>query len=170
MRISVGAVKTERARPTGVDRNASRRDGPRVFVRRAARAPRQTAPYKNAVLRTLTAVAPHVRGDVTLVLTGDSTVRALNKRYRARDAATDVLAFGFSEGINAGEPFGDVIISVDTARRQAREYGASEREELQRLIVHGTLHLCGYDHHERRAAARMHALTRRMLKDLERGG
>ena len=143
-------------------------DGPHVFVRRTKKTPKRTAQLERAVLHTLSEVAPHVRGDVTLVLTDDASVRALNKRYRGRDAATDVLAFPLSDGATAGEPFGDIVISVDTAQRQAREYGASADEELQRLIVHGTLHLCGYDHHERREAARMHALTRRMLKELDR--
>jgi probable rRNA maturation factor len=143
-------------------------DGPHVYVRRKGKGPKQTVQLERAVLHTLSAVAPQVRGDVTLVLTGDAAVRALNKRYRGRDHATDVLAFPLSDGAAKGEPFGDIVISVDTAQRQAREYGASAREELQRLIVHGTLHLCGYDHHERREAARMHALTRRMLKELDR--
>jgi rRNA maturation RNase YbeY len=141
-------------------------EGPQVHVRRTGSAPKRTARFERAVLRTLAVAAPHVRGDVTLVLTTDAAVRRLNRRYRGKDVPTDVLSFELGEGGLAGEPFGDVVVSVDAARRQARDYDATPSEELVRLIVHGTLHLCGYDHHERREAARMHGLTRRLIKAL----
>jgi len=145
---------------------AASADGPHVFVRRRRGAPKQTSGFVRAIERTLAHAAPHVRGDVTLVLTGDEAVRRLNKRYRGKDRATDVLSFGLGDGRQRGEPFGDIVISVDAARRQAREYGATTRQEIVRLAVHGALHLCGYDHHERREAARMHGLTRRLLREL----
>lgn len=140
--------------------------GPRVSVRRGARAPRNSNAYRRAILATLARAAPQVRGDITLVFATDRTLRSLNRRYRGRDHPTDVLAFPLGNGAEAGKPFGDVIISMDAARRQAREYGGSLQAELTRLVVHGTLHLCGYDHHERREAARMHGLTRRLLRAL----
>ena len=145
-------------------------DGPRVFVRRTAKAPKRTAIFKRAVLGTLARAAPDVRGDVTLVLTGDAAVRRLNRRYRGSDRTTDVLSFELSSGDRPGEPFGDIVVSVDAARRQARAYGVTAHDEILRLIVHGALHLCGHDHHERRAAARMHGLTRRLLKRLRADG
>ncbi|MBV8082700.1 MAG: rRNA maturation RNase YbeY [Candidatus Eremiobacteraeota bacterium] len=147
----------------------ARADGPHVFVRRSRAVPARLEALKRAVLRTLATAAPHVRGDVSLVLTSDAVIRSLNRRYRNRDVPTDVLAFELGEGANPGEPFGDVVVSLDSARRQARAYGATLHEELLRLIIHGTLHLCGYDHHERRHAARMHALTRRLLKEASGG-
>ena len=143
---------------------------PTVVVRGAARWRIDVKPLKAAVMATLRKAAPHVVGEVAVVLTGDDEIRRLNKRYRDKDRATDVLSFDVDDGRNAGEPFGDVVVSVETARRQARAYGAPLLEEMQRLIVHGTLHLCGYDHHERREAARMHGLTRRLLRDLKAGG
>lgn len=145
-------------------------EGPRVFVRRGRSAPKRTATFERAVLRALARAAPHVRGDVTLVLTTDAAVRRLNRRYRGHDKSTDVLSFELSDGNTAGEPFGDVIVSVEAARRQGREYDATTSEEIARLAIHGTLHLCGHDHHERREAARMHALTRRVLKEVRDGG
>jgi probable rRNA maturation factor len=128
------------------------------------------APLRTAAIATLAKAAQHVAGDVTVVLCDDKEIQRLNRRYRDKDKATDVLSFDVGDGLTAGEPFGDVVISVEMARRQARAYGASLVEEMQRLIVHGTLHLCGYDHHERREAARMHALTRRLLRDLRPEG
>jgi rRNA maturation RNase YbeY len=142
-------------------------DGPRVFLRGAGNERALSAAFlRRAVLATLASAAPEVVGDVTVVLTGDHKIRKLNQSYRGIDRATDVLSFDIGDGLERGEPFGDVVISIDTARRQAREYGAPLRSEVARLLVHGTLHLCGYDHKERREAARMHGLTRRLVRKL----
>jgi probable rRNA maturation factor len=149
---------------------AANADGPHVSVRRSRGAPKQTSAFARAIEHTLAKAAPDVRGDVTLVLASDEAVRRLNKRYRGKDRATDVLSFGLGDGSRVGEPFGDIVVSVDAARRQARQYGATTRQEIVRLAVHGTLHLCGYDHHERREAARMHGLTRRLLRQLGADG
>ena len=121
---------------------------------------------KRAADATLARVRPQTRGELTISLVDDRLMRRLNARYRGKDKPTDVLSFSLSDGHTPDEPFGDVIISYETARRQARAYGAPLARELQRLSIHGTLHLCGYDHHERRAAARMHALTRALLREL----
>ena len=142
------------------------RDGPKVALRGARRWRVSEMPLRRAADAALAAGAPSVRGEVTVMLVGDRAIRALNKRYRGKDRATDVLSFDIGDGATSDDPFGDVVISVETARRHARAYGASLVEELQRLLVHGVLHLCGYDHHERRAAARMHGLTRKLLRTL----
>lgn len=137
---------------------------PRVLWQAPRLASVRAGSLRKTVLATLRSAAPHVCGDVGVSLVDDVTIRDLNQRYRAVDTATDVLAFPLGDGRRSGEPFGDVIISYQTAARQAHDYGSSLQRELQRLLIHGTLHLCGYDHHERRAAARMHALTRRLLQ------
>ena len=137
-----------------------------ISVRGAARWRVGRASVTDAVRAALDAGAPENRGEVTVMLVDDASIRRLNRRYRGKDRTTDVLAFDVGDGKDREEPFGDVVVSVETARRQAREYGAPLVEELQRLLVHGTLHLCGYDHHERREAARMHGLTRRLLAKL----
>lgn len=126
------------------------------------------APLRHAALLTLATAAPSVRGDLTVVLTDDAAIQQLNRRYRGKDAATDVLSFQLDAGQKSDEPFGDVVISLETARRQARQYGASLEREAQRLLIHGTLHLCGYDHKNRHEAARMHGLTRKLLARLQR--
>ena len=163
-RVAAAALRGRNGKAAAVD--DERRPLPSVAVRGAKRWRIDARPLRAAVLATLASAAPHVVGEVAVVLTGDKDIRRLNKRYRDKDAATDVLSFDVDDGLTAGEPFGDVVVSVETARRQARAYRAPLMEEMQRLIVHGTLHLCGYDHHERREAARMHALTRRLLRDL----
>jgi probable rRNA maturation factor len=121
---------------------------------------------ENAARVTLAHAAPSVCGDVTVLLTTDRVIRKLNREYRGKDQPTDVLSFDIGDGLDEGEPFGDVVISVETAQRQAREYQAPLHTELVRLLVHGMLHLCGYDHLERREAARMHGLTRRLVSRL----
>jgi rRNA maturation RNase YbeY len=94
--------------------------------------------------------------ELSILLVNDREMRALNRRYRGIDRATDVLAFAQQEGAG-GTPdglLGDVVISVDTARRQARDAGSSLGAEGDRLLIHGLLHLLGYDHERSAAEAR----------------
>jgi rRNA maturation RNase YbeY len=88
--------------------------------------------------------------EVSIVLTDDEEIRTLNKAYRGKDRATDVLAFSQVEGepVPEGEwptPLGDVVISVKMAMRQAEERGHCFDDELELLVVHGILHLLGYE-------------------------
>ena len=84
-----------------------------------------------------------VNGEVALVLTGDRAVRALNARYRGQDRPTDVLSFPGGE-VAAG--LGDIVISVETAERNARAQRRTLAQELDVLALHGFLHVLGYDH------------------------
>ncbi len=96
--------------------------------------------------------------ELSLVITDDAEMRELNRRYRGIDAPTDVLSFSQQEEDNGHEtdafptllavarPLGDVIISGDRVREQAREYGHAKRRELAYLAVHGLLHVLGHDH------------------------
>jgi rRNA maturation RNase YbeY len=94
----------------------------------------------------------------------DLTIHSLNRRYRGKDKPTDVLSFPLTDELYP-ELLGDVVISVDTATRQARRRGHSLREELQILLIHGILHLLGYDHEVSRSEAiRMHRKERETLR------
>ncbi len=86
--------------------------------------------------------------ELTVVLTGDARLRALNRHYRGIDKPTDVLSFGdVQQAGESGSPYlGDVVISVPRARAQAKAAGHSLPAELQLLAVHGVLHLLGHDH------------------------
>lgn len=84
-----------------------------------------------------------VGGELALVLTGDRAMRRLNSRFRGKDAPTDVLSFP-GEGGEAG--LGDVVISVESAARNARSLRRSLPQELDVLALHGFLHVLGYDH------------------------
>ena len=89
------------------------------------------------------AEALRVSGEVSLVLAGDRLLRRLNRDYRGRDRSTDVLSFP-GDGGEAG--LGDVVISVETARRNARRLGRTLLQELDVLALHGFLHVLGHDH------------------------
>ncbi len=112
--------------------------------------------------RLLRAVARDViPGDprgATLRVVSDRAMRAVNRAYRAKDRPTDVLAFP-AEPVPVGEPYlGDLVVSADSAARQAEERGATLDQELRVLLVHGFLHLVGYDHE--RDAGEMERLER----------
>lgn len=87
--------------------------------------------------------------EISILLVDDEKMRELNKQYRSQDRTTDVLSFSQNEGEEGGlNPYllGDVVISTVTARRQSAEHELSLEEELVLLLIHGTLHLLGYDH------------------------
>lgn len=94
-------------------------------------------------------VAPADGAGVTLAFVSDRVMRELNGRWRRKSGATDVLSFpaGWEEFEKVeGVTLGDVVISVEQAARQAGEHGLSFENEVEQLILHGVLHLCGYDH------------------------
>jgi rRNA maturation RNase YbeY len=108
--------------------------------------------------------------ELSLVLVSDAVMHALNRTWRGKNRPTDVLAFAQREGASTppAELLGDVVISVDTARRQADDLGHSLASEGERLLVHGLLHLLGYDHERSaREARRMQRRERALLRVLE---
>lgn len=112
--------------------------------------------------------------ELGLVFVGDRRMRRLNRVYRHKDRTTDVLAFALREAVpprvlgRASAPLGDVVISIPTALRQAKESRRSLDHEIAVLMIHGILHLCGYDHERSRAEARrMQRRERSLLAGLE---
>lgn len=131
------------------------------------------------IKKLLKEVLRHVEADIAisevceihLALTDDARIRVLNREYRRKDKATDVLSFpqfhpkeisGRSKKkVDAPGPYlGDLVISTEATLKQAKEFGVTKREELIRLMVHGVLHLCGYDH-EKVPAAEAQRMRRR---------
>jgi len=111
--------------------------------------------------------------ELGIMLVGDQRMRGLNRRYRGKDRTTDVLAFAMRKAFTlhalrlTPDMLGDVVISVPTAWRQAKEARRSLDEELTWLLVHGILHLCGYDHaRSEREARRMHRRERMILRSI----
>lgn len=90
--------------------------------------------------------AVRIKGQVSVLLAGDRRVRQLNREFRHKDQSTDVLSFPAPQSPGADSVAGDLAISVETAARQAEAFGHPLAVELQILILHGLLHLAGYDH------------------------
>jgi probable rRNA maturation factor len=107
--------------------------------------------------------------ELSVSLVSDGRMRALNQQWRRKDKATDVLSFPqvafsdvgdaqFSSGL-----LGDIVISTDTARAQARAYHRTLQQEVERYLAHGLLHLLGYDHHRREDRRRMAEAEEKLL-------
>lgn len=104
---------------------------------------------KSAMRSLLTAIGEQ-RAAISLTLVNDQTIRGINREHRGKDKPTDVLSFPLEPG-DLGETerlLGDIVISIDTARRQAAEYDATLQQEVERLMIHGLLHVVGHDHEE----------------------
>ena len=107
---------------------------------------------------------------LTITFIRDRLMRQLNREYRGLDKPTDVLSFAYHENSDefaAGEMaahLGDVVISVETAARYAQEFGLAFERELEHLVIHGTLHLAGYDHETDNGE--MQRLERKLRKQL----
>ena len=127
---------------------------PKTSSAKKTSVPSLTVPEKNLRLPTprtlsrfltLAQAAVRLKGEVTVQLTTDTAIRRLNRQFRHKDKATDVLSFP-AQGVGAEEIAGDLAISVPTALRQAVAQGHSLSTEIKVLILHGLLHLNGYDH------------------------
>jgi rRNA maturation RNase YbeY len=113
--------------------------------------------------------------ELGILFVGDQRMRSLNRQYRGKDRTTDVLAFAMREAHTphasrvTPDMLGDVVIAVPTAVRQAKQGQRSLDEELRVLLIHGILHLCGYDHERsEKEARRMHRRERMILRSLAR--
>jgi probable rRNA maturation factor len=138
------------------------------------------------VLERLLAEIGEPRSSVSLTFVRDAAIRALNRAHRGKNAPTDVLSFPIyppdafdrtgrtqpvplgPRGDEAGPErmLGDIVVSVDTAKRQAEEYDASLEREVQRLLIHAVLHLAGHDHEEPAERAAMEAEERRLAESV----
>ncbi|SIS66673.1 rRNA maturation RNase YbeY [Alicyclobacillus vulcanalis] len=135
------------------------------------------APYAEPhafVQRVLEAAAERIdaSGEVSVLFVDDETIHELNRTYRQVDRPTDVLSFAMNEGEDLVDPdeidpiLGDIVVSIDRAREQAEAYGHSLARELAFLLVHGFLHLNGYDHDEPSREREMFALQEDILNEI----
>ena len=137
-----------------------------VALRVASARARPHASRLRADATRLLAALGLTRRELSVIIVDDTTIQGLNREFRGKDAPTDVLSFSQVEEIDASPPdpfklvetpgmiLGDVVISIDTALRQAARYQVSPAARLRSLLIHGVLHLVGYDHERSRAEAR----------------
>jgi probable rRNA maturation factor len=119
-----------------------------------------------AELRRWLAAALEQSAAITVRYVGTAEGRALNRAYRDRDYATNVLSFGYGGAARGQVLTGDLVLCAPVLRREARAQGKSLAAHVAHLTVHGALHLQGHDHEQPRAAARMEALERKILAKL----
>ncbi|MFC1991066.1 rRNA maturation RNase YbeY [Chloroflexota bacterium] len=140
----------------------------------------ETGWLQNIAWQVLIAQCVDSEVEMSLVITGQERVRQLNRDYRGKDEPTDVLAFSMTSGEGAGADLtsfiappdgvshlGEVIISCPQAVEQAKEHGHSIKREMAILIIHGVLHLLGYDHEKPGQERQMQAMEREILGNIE---
>lgn len=106
---------------------------------------------------------------ISFMLTTNPVIHKINKEYRNVDRPTDVISFAYNETENIGpmEVVGDIIISIDKVKEQAKEYGHSDKREFFYLLTHGMLHILGYDHIEADERKKMREKEERYLSAYE---
>jgi probable rRNA maturation factor len=133
-----------------------------VVVANLQRRVRVSPARLRAVARRALAALGRADRELHVTVVDDRRIRTLNARYLGSRRATDVLAFDLAAP-GPGRLWGEVIVSAETAARQARRLRVPLAAELDLLVVHGLLHLAGYDDHDPREARRMHRRARRIL-------
>jgi probable rRNA maturation factor len=146
---------------------------PRTSVASPAKDPGLRSTTLRALVVEALRLLDRPRATLSLILADDALVRALNRDYRESDKPTDVLSFGLAEPETLDDAhratpvfLGEIYISVETARRQARAARRPYAREIAHLTVHGILHLLGHDHGKAAERRRMEAEERRLLRAL----
>ncbi|OGF20790.1 rRNA maturation RNase YbeY [Candidatus Falkowbacteria bacterium RIFOXYB2_FULL_38_15] len=102
-------------------------------------------------------------GKISVAIVGDNEIKKLNKKYRDKDKVTDVLSFGYS----ASPLLGEIVICLPQVKRQAKENNIDWENELIFMLIHGVLHLCGYDHEKSEKEAReMEGLQKKIYEKI----
>lgn len=120
-----------------------------VILNRQRKLKVATASFEEFLARAFEAIEEAERRSATIVFVSDEKMRILNLSFRKKNATTDVLSFPFDDdgfGVDDEESLGDIVISVEQAARQAKSNRMKLDRELKQLMLHGILHLCGYDH------------------------
>lgn len=106
-----------------------------------------------------------VKGEVEVVIVGDSEIKRLNCECRGKDKVTDVLSFAWQEDAVVGsDMLGQIYISYPQIKRQAKTWQVTVKEEFSRMLVHGLLHLVGYDHSNEKDSKKMFDLQEKVVK------
>jgi probable rRNA maturation factor len=132
-----------------------------IDIQNRRKMPRVPTPYVRKIARLILKGLDLPKAELSILLTDDATIHGLNQQWRQKNKPTDVLSFSQveGEGLLEGRTLGDLVISLDTAARQAKSARHALGDELKKLMVHGVLHLLGHDH------VRGGAQARRMKKE-----
>jgi probable rRNA maturation factor len=139
------------------------------MIRVSVACPQETVPVDRARMRETARAVLEGEGvadaEVSLAFVDDATIHRLNKRYLDHDEPTDVLTFPLSDA-GAKKLSGELVLGAEVARTQAEEGGHDLQAELALYVIHGLLHLCGFDDHDPKEAVAMHDRERHYLKQL----
>jgi probable rRNA maturation factor len=123
--------------------------------------------FERLSLEVLKIVKVPSLAELEIVFLSDRVIRPLNKKYKSRDRSTDVLSFNIDAGeLGRGKIFGEILISSDTALKNSKAFGTSFQEELALYIIHGILHLSGYEDYMAKDMARMSKKQENILERL----
>ncbi len=121
--------------------------------------------YVNKVIEETFKALKKKNKDVSVHFIGDKKMKSINSDYRGVNKTTDVVAFAMQEGkLFDKTDLGDIFISVNQVKKQAKEQSISYKEEFTRVLIHGILHLNGYDHITKKQETKMFGLQERLLK------
>jgi probable rRNA maturation factor len=132
-----------------------------VFIARKARVTLSSATIERVINRAVRAAGTRRRGELSIAFVGERRMRSLNRIYHGEDHVTDVLAFSDDDE----RVIGEIVVCPLKARTNARAARISLREELIRLLIHGTLHLLGHDHVHPKEAEKMFTLQERLVRE-----
>lgn len=135
----------------------------------------KTLQLKKVAVRILGALGCPEETELSVSIVGDRSIRVINREYLGKDRPTNVISFSLQEGDCGGvnpHALGDVLISADTAAREAEEAGMEFFDRLSFLLLHGILHLCGYDHERsgEAEAQKMQQKEQQLFKTLKKEG
>jgi len=148
---------------------------PTIVLRRAPKSPALAPAIVRRIANAMLAELDLADAELSVLLTNDAEIHELNRTHRDKDKPTDVLSFPLEEGEGTLKDFragqvrllGDVVISLDTAARQAKGRKRELLPEVRFLLAHGLLHLLGYDHGNAREKKQMDAMTRRLVRAVD---
>lgn len=122
-----------------------------------------TGKYKKVIQKALGRAAAK-KGEVNLIIVNDKEILKINKQFLGHNYVTDVISFGYGEDVGNGEPFGDVFICFEQAKKQAAQQKHGALLEMLVLAAHGTLHLVGYDDNTIELRNKMNAVAEKIAK------
>ncbi len=117
----------------------------------------------NKIIQKVLKVQRIASGHLAFVFVNDTKIRALNKKYLRHDYATDVLTFDWSEKKRSSSIDGEIVISTQMAKRNAAEYKVSAHDEILLYMIHGVLHLLGYEDHSSSGIKKMRAQEKKLM-------
>ncbi|HQL52989.1 MAG TPA: rRNA maturation RNase YbeY [Candidatus Magasanikbacteria bacterium] len=124
---------------------------------------------KKIVSSTLKTIKKNFKDyEISVHLVGEKYIKNLNKKYRGVDQVTDVISFATQDLLfdkNMNKDLGDLFICPQRIKKQAKDFLVDDREEFARILIHGVLHLCGYDHQNEKDSKKMFSLQEKILKN-----